>query len=111
MRQAGVLAAAGLVALEETRKILHADHKNARLLAEGLAGIPGIAFDAERVVTNIVIFDVAGTGMQQDEFCEKLKAEGVLAIGFAGTLVRMVTHYDVSGADIEKALTVVRTIV
>ena len=59
MRQAGVLAAAGLIALEETPKILHRDHENARHLAEGLAKIPGISIDPKKVVTNILIFDVS----------------------------------------------------
>ena len=61
MRQVGVLAAAGLVALEETPKILHVDHENARVLAEGVANLKGVSIDAEKVVTNIVIFDVAAT--------------------------------------------------
>src|SRR5579864_5586661 len=62
MRQAGVLAAAGLIALEETPKILHRNHENAKYLAGGLAKIPGIAVDPKKVVTNIVIFDVRETG-------------------------------------------------
>lgn len=104
MRQAGVLAAAGLVAMEETPKVLHVDHENAKALAQGLAEIGGVEIDPETVVTNIVIFDVAGTGKTEAEVCSRLKEEGVLAIGFAGTKVRMVTHYDVSRADIERAL-------
>src|SRR5881392_2237485 len=66
MRQAGVLAAAGLIALEESPKRLDEDHANAKLLAEGLAALPGVKIDPEKVVTNIVIFDVAGTGMSAD---------------------------------------------
>ena len=103
MRQAGVLAAAGLIALEESPRRLHEDHANARLLAEGLAELPGVKIDPERVVTNIVIFDVAETGMAADAICARLKEQGVLASGF-GSSIRMVTHYDVSRADIEKAL-------
>ena len=63
MRQAGVLAAAALIAIEETPKILYRDHENARRLAEGLAQIKGIAIDPGKVVTNIVIFDVSAAGL------------------------------------------------
>jgi threonine aldolase len=105
MRQVGVLAAAGIVALEETPKTLHVDHENARLLAEGVANLKGAAIDAEKVVTNIVIFDVAATRQAPAEICAKLKERGILAIGF-GTAIRMVTHYDVSRADIEKTVEV-----
>ena len=103
MRQAGVIAAAGLVALEESPKRLHEDHENARRLAEGLAELPGIRIDPETVVTNIVIIDVAETGKTADGICAELRDRGVLAIGF-GSSIRMVTHYDVSRADIETAL-------
>lgn len=110
MRQAGVIAAAGLVALEESPKRLHEDHENARLLAEGLAELPGIKIDPERVVTNIVIIDVAETGKTADGICAELRERGVLAIGF-GSSIRMVTHYDVSRADIETALREFRSVV
>lgn len=109
MRQVGILAAAGLIALEESPPKLHEDHQNARRLAEGAADLPGIRIDPERVQTNIVIFDVAGAGLSADEICEKLSEEGILAIGF-GNLIRMVTHYDVSGEDIEKTLAALRRI-
>ncbi len=103
MRQAGVLAAAGLIALEESPKLLHEDHANARRLAEGLAEIEGIQIDPEGVVTNIVLFDVSETKIAADEICARLKERNVLASGF-GSSIRMVTHYDVSGADIETTL-------
>jgi threonine aldolase len=110
MRQAGVLAAAALVALEQTPSKLHEDHANARRLAEGLAEIGGVSIDPERVVTNIVIFDVSKTGMTSDEICSRLKREyGVLASGF-GAAIRMVTHYDVSRADVEKTLNAINAI-
>ena len=104
MRQAGVLAAAGLVALEETPKILHVDHENAKFLAEGLAKIPGLALDPKKVVTNIMIFDVRATGRTAIQFCEELAAQGVLASDTAKYSVRMVTHYDVDRAGIERAI-------
>lgn len=103
MRQAGVLAAAGLVALEETPARLHQDHANARRLALGLAEMPGVSIDPERVVTNIVLFDVSGTNRTADEICARLQSRGVLASGF-GSSIRMVTHYDVSSEDIDEAL-------
>lgn len=109
MRQAGVLAAAGLVALEETPKRLHEDHENAQRLARGLALMPGVLIDPEKVVTNIVIFDVSETGLTADEICARLQTRGVLASGF-GSSIRMVTHYDVSSEDIETALRELRAI-
>lgn len=110
MRQAGVLAAAGLVALEESPPKLHDDHANARRLAEGLAELPGVEIDPERVVTNIVLFDVAGTGQAADRICARLKERGVLGSGF-GTSIRMVTHYDASRADIDQALAELREVI
>ena len=110
MRQAGVLAAAGLVALEETPKVLHRDHENARYLAEGLAAMKGIRIDPKKVQTNIVIFDVQGTGRTADEICKELGTHGVLAISTEKYLIRMVTHYDVDRAAIDAALTAMRKI-
>ena len=103
MRQVGILAAAGLIALEESPKTLHLDHENAKRLAEGVANIKGVRIDAEKVQTNIVIFDVSETGKTSAEICEKLKEDGILAIPF-GKAIRMVTHYDVSREDIETTL-------
>ncbi len=103
MRQAGILAAAGLIALEESPKRLHIDHENARRLAEGAATLKGVAIDAEKVQTNIVIFDVSETGKSSAEVCAELKANDILASPF-GTAIRMVTHCDVSCEDIETTL-------
>jgi threonine aldolase len=103
MRQVGILAAAGLIALEDGPKRLHEDHANAKRLAEGLAAIPGISIDVEKVVTNILIFDISGTGKTSAEIVESLAGKGILAIGF-GNLIRMVTHLDVSTDAIETAL-------
>ena len=99
MRQAGVLAAAGIIALEESPKRLHEDHANARRLAEGLANINGITIDVETVETNIVIFDISDTAKTSAEIVAALKDNGILAIGFANS-IRMVTHLDVSSEDI-----------
>src|SRR5229473_7105840 len=78
MRQAGVLAAAGLIAMEEHPRKLAADHANARFLAEALAKIPGVAVDPGKIQTNIVIFEVSGAGLAAAEFSARLKAKGVL---------------------------------
>ena len=99
MRQAGILAAAGIIALEESPKRLHEDHANARRLAEGLANINGITIDVETVETNIVIFDISDTAKTSAEIVAALKDNGILAIGFANS-IRMVTHLDVSSEDI-----------
>ena len=107
MRQAGVLAAAGLIALEESPKQLPEDHANAKRLAEGLAELPGMKIDPEKVVTNIVIFNVAETGQTADAICAQLRGCGVLASGFDSS-IRMVTHCDVARADIETALSELR---
>lgn len=101
MRQVGILAAAGLVALEESPKRLHVDHENARHLAEGVAALPGVSIDAERVRTNIVIFDVSASRKTPAEIVAALKEEAIYAIPF-GKAIRMVTHCDVSREDIDK---------
>ena len=111
MRQAGVLAAAGLVALEESPGRLHVDHENAKLLASGLAEIPGITIDASKVVTNILFFDVSGSSLPAPEVSQRLKAQGILANPYNPKLIRMVTHKDVDRAGCERALVVLREIV
>jgi threonine aldolase len=104
MRQAGVLAAAGLIALEDTPQRLPEDHANARFLAEGLARIPGIQIDPRKVATNIVVFDVSGTGRVSAEISAWLKARGVLINGINERLMRAVTHYDATRADCAQAI-------
>jgi threonine aldolase len=104
MRQAGVLAAAGLIALEDTPQRLPEDHANARFLAEGLARVPGIQIDPRKVATNIVVFDVGGTGRVSAEISARLKARGVLINGINERLMRAVTHYDATRADCAQAL-------
>ncbi|HEX8684966.1 MAG TPA: GntG family PLP-dependent aldolase, partial [Pyrinomonadaceae bacterium] len=111
MRQAGVLAAAGLVALAETPPRLAEDHANARRLAEGVAELPGVKIDPESVRTNIVLFDVSGTRVSADAVCARLRDEhGVLCSAF-GDSIRMVTHYDVSRGDVEVALGALKAVV
>jgi len=102
MRQVGVLAAAGLIALEEMPELLPQDHANARFLAGVLGATPGISVVHE-VQTNIVIFDVAGVAAAGAEFSAKLKARGVLMNPVRGTLMRLVTHHDVNREACERA--------
>jgi len=104
MRQAGVLAAAGLIALEEGPKRLHEDHANAKFLAEGLARIAGIEIDVSSVETNIAIFDVTGTGKEAGAVVTALKERGVLCGAVNPQLIRFVTHLNVSRAQCEGAL-------
>jgi threonine aldolase len=104
MRQAGVLAAAALVALEEGPKRLHIDHENAKLLAQGLAQIPRIRIQPEKIQTNIVLYDVSETGLTSAEFLKRLAQRKVLGGAVDVRRVRMVTHLDVDRANIEQAL-------
>ncbi len=107
MRQAGVLAAAGLIALKDSPARLQEDHRNARYLAVQLAEIPGIAIDPTRVQTNILLFDISGLRLSTAEFSNELKSRGVLANGITPTQMRMVTHLDVSREDCRQAAAIV----
>ena len=111
MRQAGVLAAAGRIALEESPKRLHIDHRNAQRLAEGIAKIPALQMDPKTVKTNIVIFDCKKTGMDAVQLCEALKPHGIWAQDTAPYSVRFVTHCDVDEQGMDRAVTVLRTVV
>jgi threonine aldolase len=104
MRQAGVIAAAGLIALEKSPGRLHIDHENARRLAEGIAQIRGLRIDPGKVRSNIVIFDCSGTGKTAVELCEALYRRGIWAQDTAVYSVRLVTHVDVNREGIERAL-------
>jgi threonine aldolase len=109
MRQAGIIAAAGIYALEHHVARLAEDHERARRLARGLAELPGIAVDADRVDTNIVIFDVRGTGMTGEEFGHRtLERFGVRFSVLGPTLVRAVTHLDLPPDGVERALSAAR---
>jgi len=111
MRQAGVLAAAGLIALEESPKRLHIDHENAKFLAQGLAEIPGIKINPDKVVTNILFADVSGTGLSAPEVSKRLAAQAVLANPSSPQTLRMVTHCDVDRQGCTRALDVLRSVV
>jgi len=108
MRQAGVLAAAGIVALQQMVDRLQEDHDNARMLAEGIAGIPGLRLDPSTVATNIVFFDFVSRRLTVDQFIERCTAAGVWMLALGPGRVRAVTHYGISAGDIEYALGVMR---
>ena len=97
MRQAGVLAAAGLIALEKGPARLHEDHANARLLAEALSNIESVTIDLDAVETNIVVFRLTG-GLSATDVVARLKARGILASAFGADAIRLVTHLDVDRA-------------
>jgi threonine aldolase len=111
MRQAGVIAAAGLIAMEKSPARLHIDHENAKLLAEGIAEIAGLRIDPKKVRSNIVIFDCSKTGKTAVELCDALYERGVWAQDTAVHSVRMVTHCDVDRAGCERALSVLKEVV
>jgi threonine aldolase len=107
MRQAGVLAAAGLVALERGPKRLHIDHENAKALATRLAETPGITLDVSKVKTNIVIYSLKNSGWSSGDFLQALAKRKVLAVPVDNERVRMVTHLDVGRSDVENAASAV----
>ena len=111
MRQAGVIAAAGLIALEKSPGRLHIDHENAKRLAEGIAEIPGLTIDPKKVRSNIVIFDCTKTGKTAVEICDALHPHGVWAQDTALYSVRVVTHCDVDRAGVERALVALKDVV
>jgi threonine aldolase len=108
-RQAGIMAAAGLIALEEGPKRLHEDHATARRLAEGVAEILPGSLDPDSVETNIVFVDISGTGHSLAEWMSRLAGEGVIVTTVGGR-VRMLTHVDVDERDIDTALAVWRRV-
>jgi threonine aldolase len=109
-RQAGVIAAAALVALEEGPKRLHEDHDNARRLAGGVAdAFPG-AVNPDHVETNIVFVDPTAVGLSRDEIADRLRQEGVL-VSVVGPRVRMLTHVDITRDDVEEAISAWRKLV
>jgi threonine aldolase len=107
MRQAGILAAGGLYALQHHLADIEVDHANAQALAEVLQDIPGIRLDPWPE-TNIVYFDITATGLTGVEAMARLEQHGVRASGMGASRLRFVTHRDVSTNDIHKAATAIR---
>lgn len=111
MRQAGVLAAAGLIALEVMPKRLFEDHANAKLLAEGLSAMPSVQAWPEKTQTNIVVFDISASGMTLHQVSAGLKDRGVLINPIDARLMRAVTHHDVTRDQCLTALEALREVV
>lgn len=107
MRQAGVIAAAGIVALRTMVDRLAEDHANARRLAEGIARIPGLSVDLTRVRTNMVLVGVDGPLPARD-FCARLRGEGVLAFDTGPSKIRLVTHRHITAEAVERAVAAFR---
>jgi threonine aldolase len=104
MRQAGVIAAPGIIAIEKMVDRLKDDHANAKLLATGLSKIQGISLDVSHVQTNIVLYDVSDLGVTAKEWGAKMGEHGVKAGAVEGGRVRMVTHRGIEKNDVEYAL-------
>jgi len=104
MRQVGIIAAAGIYALDHHLERLKEDHQNAKRLAVSLKEFKGVSIDPRHVETNIVIFDVANTRMTALQVAEMMKKESILIHAIGKTQIRLVTHLDVTAEDIEKAL-------
>jgi len=110
MRQVGIIAAAGIYALAHHRDRLQEDHENAKALALGLKELKGVSIHSDHVQTNIIMFDVGGTGMTAFQVAENMRREGILVHPVGKTQIRMVTHLDVNREDVEKALGAFRKI-
>jgi threonine aldolase len=104
MRQAGIIAAPGIIALESMVDRLSEDHRNARLLAEGIHKNEKLEIDLSRVQTNIVCFDISGLGITIDLFISKLRKKGILALAMNKDNVRMVTHNGIEREHVEKTI-------
>ena len=102
MRQAGVLAAAGVVGLDSMIERLADDHVNAKRLAEGLSAVPGVSLDPDAAPTNILVFE--WTAGPAPAFMERLAEQGVKASYLGGSKVRMVTHAGISPGDVDYAV-------
>jgi threonine aldolase len=110
MRQAGIIAAAGVFALENMIERLAEDHENARIIASGVAGIPGLAVEPERVQTNIVYIDLVDSDLTDDAFIKSLAENGLRLSHTGPRRFRMVTHYGIVQDDIEKAMKILNKV-
>jgi threonine aldolase len=108
MRQAGIVAAAGLYALEHNLARLADDHRRARTLALRLAEVPGLSVDMSRVQTNMIFVGTKGTGLPAAELVSRARRHGLLALDEATWSMRLVTHLDVDDAGVDAAVVAVR---
>ena len=107
MRQAGVLAAAGIVSLNEMVERLAEDHANAKKLAKGLAEMPHISINPDHIHTNIIFFEITREGMKPEKFVQQIDAAGIRMLPVGAQKVRAVTHYHITSEDIDQALDVI----
>jgi threonine aldolase len=110
MRQAGIIAAPGIIALDKMVARLTEDHVNARRLAEGIAEIPGLSIDVSRVKTNIIYFDVASEKIDVEQLRTRLEQKGIKSLPTGRARFRLVTHYGVDAEDIDQTLAALREI-
>ncbi|MDM8537756.1 low-specificity L-threonine aldolase [Desulfobacterales bacterium HSG17] len=110
MRQAGILAAAGIISLNEMTKRLHEDHENAGKLAQGLANIDGLSVDLENIKTNIVFFDLVKDELTTETLVSRMEEKGVRILALGPKKLRAVTHYHIKSQDIDYALETVNNI-
>ena len=104
MRQAGIIAAAGIYALEHNVERMAEDHANAKRLAKGIAKAPGIGIDVEGVETNMVRFDIAQLGISGRDFGDRLLTEYGIRVSVIGThLIRLIPHIGISKSDVDEA--------
>lgn len=110
MRQAGIIAAPGIIALETMIDRLKDDHDNANHLANQLSTIPGISINQKRVQTNIVMFDIANLGLPEDTFIKDLEKENILALSLGKNQIRMVTHRGIEKEHIDRTINAIANI-
>jgi threonine aldolase len=111
MRQAGILAAAGIVAVEKMTKRLKIDHDNALLLAKGLNSLEGVTVDLDKVQTNLIMVDFEGTGLNGAQLAERLKENGILINGSTAPVVRFAVHYYITGAEVQRTVETVERVI
>lgn len=110
MRQAGIIAAPGIIALETMIGRLEEDHNNAKHLAQGISKLEGIRIDLNSVQTNIVCFDISGLGISDDLFILKLKKKGILALAIGKSRIRMTTHKGIEKNHVEEAISAIESV-
>lgn len=110
MRQAGIIAAPGIIALETMVDRLKDDHDNAKHLANQLSTIPGISIDQNRVQTNIVMFDITNFGLPEDLFVKELEKDNILALNLGKNQIRMVTHRGIEKDHIDRTINTIANI-
>jgi len=110
MRQAGIIAAGALYALRHHRERLADDHRRARVLAEGLSGIPGISLEPQTVETNIVVAPLAPGAAPVERWCAEMAARSILVVPFGARALRLVAHLDICDEDVARTIEAFREV-